>query len=306
MKRALALVMLGLPAACSRGAGSPAAPNPTPTPVAGWPAGAVIELVDGATGGTVQGQVTVAGVPVSAGVPLTRPAPVGATVDVALPSFLPRQTSVRSGETRLALWPDTPAFPGDYTKALVYTDPSGGSIAPLRRLPSRVRTVVVSPAADLQASGDVMDTLRQAVDSIDGALAGSGVTYALGGSGDFTVPVRVDPSSSSCSAGMRRATTWIWLGAAGQIERAEVVACADAYVRSVGTIAHELGHTFGLRHSTDEHDLMCGMYRSSRSTAPTARETLAMALLVQRPPGTTWPDDDRNTQAAARRFEIVE
>jgi hypothetical protein len=264
----------------------------------------VVELVNGETGATVQGPVIVAGVPAPAGAPLASGAPAGVTVDVNQPGFLLRQTSVRSGETRLVLWPDTPSFPGDYTKSLVYTDTNDGSLAPLRHLPSRVRRVAVSPAADLQANGEVMDTLRQAVDGINGALAGR-VSYTLGGSGDFTVPVRLDPSDSSCS-GTRRATTWIWLSSAGEIQRAEIVACTDSFARSVGTMTHELGHTLGLRHSTDDRDLMCGMYRSSRSTVPTARESLALALLVQRRPGTAWPDDDRNTQAAAGRFEILE
>ena len=308
MKHASALTMLALLVACGGGGGgSPTtATTPTPAPASGWPAGAVIELVSGETGATVQGQVNVAGVPVPAGAPLASAAPVGATVDVALAGFLPRQTLVRMGETRLVLWPDTPAFPGDYTKSLVYTDTNDGSIAPLRHLPSRVRGVAVSPAADLQADGDVMDALRQAVDGINSALAGRGVTYVVGGSADFNVPVRLDPADSSCSAGTRRATTWIWLSAAGEIQRAEVVACAEPFARNAGTMAHELGHTFGLQHSMDEHDLMYGTYRGSRSAVPTPREALTMALLVQRRPGTAWPDDDRNVQAAARRFEILD
>jgi hypothetical protein len=307
MKHASALLMLALLFACGGGSRvSPTAPSPTPAPASGWPAGAVIELVDGETGAMVQGQVNVAGAPVPAGVPLASPAPAGVAVDVTVSGFLPRQTSVRTGETRLGLWPDKPDFPGDYTKSLVYTDTIDGSIAPLRHLPSRVRGVAVSPTADLQANADVMDALRQAVDGINGALAGCGVTYALGGSADFTVPVRLDPSDSSCSAGTRRATSWIWLGAAGEIQRAEVVACSEPFARNVGTMAHELGHTFGLQHSMDDRDLMYGTYGPSRSTVPTPRETLAMALLVQRRPGTAWPDDDRNVQAAARRFEIIE
>jgi hypothetical protein len=140
---------------------------------------------------------------------------------------------------------------------------------------------------------------------MNAALAGRGPMFAVGGSGDFTLPVRVDPSDSVCAGGTRRATTWIWLTAAGEIQRAEVVACAEAFARNVGTMTHELGHAFGLRHSSDDRDLMCPMYRSSRSIAPTPRETLAMSLLVQRRAGTVWPDNDRNVQASARRLEIV-
>jgi hypothetical protein len=307
MRRVAAAAMLGLLATCGGGGGtSPVTPNASPTPLAGWPAGTVVELVSGESGASVQGQLTVAGTTVPAGAPLPNGEPAGAAIEVSLPGFLPRRTAVRPDETRLVLWPDTPAFPGDYTKALVYTDPTDGSVAPLRRLPSWVRTVAVSPAADLQADDLGRDALRQAVDSINAALAGSRITYALGAAGDFSVPVRADPAAPSCTGGARRATTWIWLGAAGEIERAEIVVCAVDYARNVGTLTHELGHTFGLRHSLDERDLMCGWYRPGRSPAPTAREALAMALLLQRRPGTTWPDDDRNAQAAGRRFEILE
>jgi hypothetical protein len=288
------------------GGGSPSVPDTTPTSArAGWPVGTVVELVDGETGAPVAGQVVVAGVAVAAGAPLTSAAGVGATVDVTVDGFLPRQTSVRTGETRLVLWPDTPAFPGDYTKTLVYTDPGDGSIVTLRHLPSRVRTVAVSPSTELQADDGAMDVLRQAVEGIDAALVGQGVSYVLGGPGDFTVPVRVNPADTACTGTGRRATTWIWLGPAGEIQRAEVVACSASVARSVGTMTHELVHTFGLRHSSDPRDLMSGMYRSWRSTAPTPREGLAMALLLQRRPGTAWPDDDRNTRTASRRLEVI-
>jgi len=305
VRRAVAAAALGVLLSCG-GGGSPSVPDPTPSSVAaGWPAGSVVELVDGETGASVAGPVVVAGVAVAAGVPLASAAAVGATVDVTLAGFLARQTSVRTGETRLVLWPDTPAFPGDYTKALVYTDPSDGSIVPLRRLPSRVRSVAVSPSSELQADDGAMDVLRQAVEGIDSALAGQGVSYVLGGPGDFTVPVRVNAADTACAGTGRRATTWIWLSSTGEIQRAEVVACSAAVALSVGTMTHELVHTFGLRHSSDPYDLMSGMYRSSRSTVPTPREELAMALLLQRRPGTAWPDDDRNTRAAARRLEVI-
>ncbi|MFN8090792.1 MAG: matrixin family metalloprotease [Vicinamibacteria bacterium] len=210
---------------------------------------------------------------------------------------------VRAGETRLALWPDTPAFPGEYTKALVYTDSVDGSLAPMRRLPNRVRAVAVQPSAELQADPAALDALRQAVDGIDAALAGRGVSYALGGAGDLAVPVRVDPADSGCAG--RRATTWIWLGPADEIQRAEVVACSADVARNAGSMAHELVHTFGLRHSSDARDLMYALYSDSRSTTPTAREALAMWLVLERRTGTTWPDDDRDTQAQSRRVEVI-
>jgi hypothetical protein len=82
--------------------------------------------------------------------------------------------------------------------------------------------------------------------------------------------------------------------------------CGEEFVRSLGTVAHELGHTFGLRHSYDPTDLMASYYHSWRETTPPRRERLEMALLLERRPGSVWPDDDRTAKFAARRSEIVE
>jgi hypothetical protein len=269
----------------------------------------VVELVNGETGEPVRAQFVLAGSPVEAGTPLAVAAAHGATVDVVLPGFLNRQTIVRTGETRLALWPDTVAFPGDYTKSLVYTSASttdSGAPAALRRLPTRVRTVAVLPSAGIQADGAAIAAHRAAVDSLNAATLALGVRYVMEGTGDLTVPTKVDPAYASCSA-LTRALATIWSSEAGEVTRAEITFCSEGTARSAATVAHELGHTFGLRHSTDPRDLMHGTYRGSRSTTPTPRELLTMALMRGRRAGTEWPDNDRSsTAAAARRFEEME
>jgi hypothetical protein len=269
----------------------------------------VVELVNGETGAALSAPLLVAGTPVPAGTPLVAGVAAGATVDVVLPGFLSRQTIVRTGETRLVLWPDTAAFPGEYTRALVYTSASAtdaGAAAGLRRLPTRVRTVVVQPSAGIQADAEAMDAHRGAVDSLNSATAALGVRYALEGTGDLTVPTRVDPGYESCGE-LTRALATIWTSGAGEVTRAEITFCSEATARSRSTAAHELGHTFGLRHSTDPRDMMYGTYRASRSPTPLPRELLIMSLMRARRAGTVWPDNDRDSTAAAVvRFEVME
>lgn len=215
-----------------------------------------MQLVDGDTGQTVQGPVVVAGITVQAGVPLASAAAEGATVDVSIPDFLPRQTLVRTGETRVVLWPDSTTLPGGYTRLLVYT-PSAvepETLASMRRLPTRTRSVAVVPSADIQTDAYAMDAHRAAIDAINEATAPLGVSYRLGGTGDLSLPTKVDPSAGPCVDRWTRAFTSLWLSGANEITRAEITFCGTAIAATLGTIAHELGHTMGLRHSEDGHD----------------------------------------------------
>ena len=309
----VALVLLAL-LACGGGGGSPTsgsgvAPTPPPKPT-GWPAGTTVELVDGDTGRSVQGPVVVAGVTAPAGTPLASAAAVGTTVDVSIPGFLPRQTIVRTGETRLLLWPDSAAIPGDYTRSLVYgssaAQPGSEALDSMRRLPTTTRTVAVVPSADIQGDPDALDAHRAAIDAINGATAPLGVSYRLGGTGDLTLPTKVDPSAGSCPDRTTRAFASLWVSGANEIVRAEITFCGTAISATLGTVVHELGHTMGLRHSLDAYDMMYPYAQSSRPSTPTRREALTMSLMRARRSGTQWPDNDRDASgAAAVRVVIV-
>ena len=312
-RAAAALALLALAACGGGGGGSPTSvsgPSPAPSAQAnGWPAGTVVQLVDGATGQAIAGPLQVGGAPVQAGAPLAGAASAGATVDVSLPGFLNRQTLVRTGETRLVLWPDSAALPGDYTRALVYTasavTPGAEILESMRRLATRVRTVAVLPSSDLQGDPDAMDAHRAAVDGVNAASVPAGVTYRLGGSGDLNVPTRVDPAASTCADRSTRAFTSLFLSNSSEITRAEIVFCTTSVSGTTGTVAHEIGHTFGLRHSLDSHDLMYPFAQSSRSQVPTSRETLTMSLMRARRSGTVWPDNDRDANAAAAGRVVI-
>jgi hypothetical protein len=268
-----------------------------------------VQLVHGETGQPVQGSLIVGGVTMPAGTPLASAAVNGATVDAVVPGFLPRQTLVRTGETQLVLWPDSARLPADYTRSLVYTvGVTNGveALTPMRRLPTSVRRVAVVLSSQLQNDAPTVEAHRQAIDALNGSIAPLGLTFQLGGTADFSVPAVLDPSAETCSNDrLVRAFASVWLSGGYEITRAEVTYCGGGIADSPGTIAHELGHTTGLRHSLDPNDMMFGQARS-KSVSPTSREVLALSLMRARRPGTVWPDNDRvATAPASVRVETV-
>ena len=63
---------------------------------------------------------------------------------------------------------------------------------------------------------------RAAIDAINGATVPLGVSYRLGGTGDLSLPTKVDRSAGSCLEGTTRAFTSLWLSGTNEITRAEM------------------------------------------------------------------------------------
>jgi hypothetical protein len=285
------------------GCGGSSTPTaPVQTRPSGWPAGTVVTVVAGDTGEPCAGsRVTVGGqlyLADGAG-RVTVQAPLRATVKVEASRYLTRQTLVRTGETKLTLWPDSATLPGEYTRALVYT--REGADEPLRRLPSRVRTVEVSPSAEIRADPWALRAHRRAAENISSGTQGR-VVYHLA-PGDFVIETRIDPGEATCTDAWAFAR--LWLSRLGDISRAEIIYCDLDAARAVGTITHELGHTLGLRHSIGRRDLMSIPAGRGRSGVPTDRERLTIALMYQRRSGNVWPDNDRDAIAALARGVIT-
>jgi hypothetical protein len=278
----------------------------------------MVTVVRGDTGAPVAGAaVTVAGrtyVADAAGaLRIEDAAPPGALVDVTAPSVFDRQTTVGTGPLgTLALWPRTSANGMDeaFTMAIVYTSavasqarPPGGD--PLFRLPEGTRQVAIHPSAELLGDEAAHRFLAEGAARFTNAARGA-VVYALARerpATGMTFEAHLRPSDASCSA---RTRGFARLSARGsEITGGEIVFCSWDAARSV-TVIHEMGHTFGLRHSNDARDLMFGTFVRGRNDELSPREADVMGLMLQRRAGNRFPDSDREISgAAALREDLI-
>jgi hypothetical protein len=311
------LVLAALAAACG-GDRNPAAPSrPAAAPASGLPAGTVITVVSGGTAAPLAGvAVSVGGQTVvtdGAGqARLPAAAPVGTPVDLTHPDHLDRQTTIRQATgPRFTLWPRTSAdgLTEHYTATLAYTGtadpppPTGASA--LQRLPAGTTSVVVVPSPALLEDGRAMEAHAEAVRTITEAT-GATVSYLLSPSrppSGIVITTRVDSVDPLCVTGdLRGFMRGTYRGS--ELTSGEIVFCEDNVARSP-TIAHELGHTFGLRHGPEPNDLMFFRFGSRRATVFGPRESVVMRMMLDRPAGNRFPDSDRGVAGAAATEERV-
>jgi hypothetical protein len=89
-----------------------------------------------------------------------------------------------------------------------------------------------------------------------------------------------------------------------EITGGTVVFCTLEAARSL-TVAHELGHTFGLRHSQHGAEIMYGWFLPHDPPGFSPREALAVRLMLQREPGNRFPDTDPGAAASGERRTSV-
>jgi len=313
MKR-LWLLSAILFAACG---GGPAAPSggapPTPTP----PPGTVLTVVSGETGQPIAS----ATVRVDSGayttgtdgrVVLANPPRTRSALDIMAPGMLDRVTLFRSQtDTRFSLWPRSSptGLDEEFTQYVVYTPGTEGAAGEttLRRIARGITSVVVLPGLALQADSAAMAWHNEAVARMNAAQ--DGIRYSLAtqrtplSTTTLVVETLEDANDARC-AGRVRATTHLGMNN-DEIAVAAIVFCQPDAARSI-TVAHELGHTFGLRHSLSTADLMYSTFSASRSTTFSAREALVMRLMTERRGGNRFPDDDRQVSGtSASRTEVI-
>jgi hypothetical protein len=294
-------------AACG-GSSTPSTPTAPPTPDTSFASGTALSVTSGETGQPVAGaHVVVSGRPydtdASGQVTLADPVPYGALVDVAAPNFLNRQTLLRkNGSRRFVLWPRS--TPGglyeSYTAQLVYTagtaDPPPIGSSPLERLRQGTTQVVVAVSDEIRLEPRLNDVHQISVALINEALAGK-ITYVLSPTKPtigVVFEARVDPADPLCVDDVLAYT--VTSHQSGEIVGGKMVYCAANPVNPT-LVGHELGHTAGLNHSPESGDLMYpfvyGARRFSRG------ETLTLNMLLERPGGNRFEDNDRDASAAA-------
>ena len=312
------MLLAALAAACGGdGPTTPSRPASSPAPVSGLAAGTVVTVVSGGTALPLAGvTIAVAGQTVvtdgSGQARLPGAAPVGAPVDLTHLGHLDRQTTIRQATgPRFTLWPRTSAdgLTEHYTASLVYTGtadpppPIGASM--LQRLPAGTSAVVVVPSPALLEDGRAMEAHADAVRTITEATGGT-VSYLLAPSrppSGVVITTRVDPVDTLCVGGdLRGFMRGMYRGS--ELTSGDIVFCEDSVARSA-TIAHELGHTFGLRHGPEPNDLMFFRFGNRRATGFGPRESVVMRMMLDRPAGNRFPDSDRGVTSSSAVEERV-
>jgi hypothetical protein len=312
MKRTL-LAAVVLLAGCGGGGKHSTPTGPTAaTPDPGIPAGTQLTILSGETGAPVPDATLVLGGQRISGdaagqIVLPQSVAPNSPIDILSPAYLDRFTSVRSrSEVTFPLWPrqSPTGLTEDYTANIVYTAAGGDSppvgAQPMYRIGDGTTQVMVVLAPELRSDSRAVLEAEYACAAVTSASEGR-VIYSLVDSaptGAVRVDVSFDPADSYCrERNLRGYVNWSVRGY--EIRGARMMLCAaDALYTS--TLTHEMGHTFGLMHSTDSREVMYGTYSRSRRADFGAREQLAMRLMLTRQPGNRFPDDGRAATTAAR------
>ena len=310
MRRLFAPLVVALTVACHNGgaAFSPTGSTGSPTGSTGLPGGSrgsasAMILVSGETGLPVAGaRVSVSGQAYTSDpagqVLLSGLSFASSELDIQATGYLERQTALSASSHLLTLWPrlSPTGLDEEGTARIVYgCGPTGCATGAevLIRLPRG--TAVLVPSPEIQADPSAMQALEDGARHLsENTLGKVTIELATGpraGAASVTVSVDLhDPVILAQGAG---AVTRRELSAASEIVRASVAFRSLDLVRRLPLVMHELGHVFGLSHSGRASDIMWTGPEIYSLGNYSARERLAIGLMLQRVPGNRLPDDDR-------------
>jgi hypothetical protein len=164
---------------------------------------------------------------------------------------------------------------------------------PLRRWLSTLSQidVVLGEGFD-NAGGREVDTQIEAIAELNRVLP-DGIAYSPPRFGEPPprgyVEMRIKADYSPCIDQNFAAVATL---RSGEYTSARITYCSESAASLKFLALHELGHTAGLRHSSNAGDLM---YHSARTPGFQPRETLLLKLMYQRSGGNLFPDNERGS-----------
>lgn len=317
MSRTIAVVLSALLPACAGGSSSGGAPTAPPSAQPSpFPAGTVLTVVSADTSRPVVGASVVVSnrsyaTNINGEITLTESAGIDSILDIVADGYLDRQTLLRGPtEVRFTLWPRanpvglSESFVREivYSSGLLDSDPANLGIGRLYR-PGANRLVVYTPP-EVQADSAAIEILREATEHLS-AATDKQVVFSL--TTDTNAPnmvkVTIDPSRDPTCAlqpGCVNAGSDRTCDTNGYIIGGAIIFDKVLSIHRQGTAIHELGHVFGLGHTT-ARGVMQGpnpgnpnnQYADPQLIDFTEREKLVMKLMLQRRAGQRWPDNDR-------------
>jgi hypothetical protein len=317
MRPASGLAALLTIVACGGGDARTTTPTPVATPETGFPAGTVLSVVSAATDAPwAAASLIVGGTPYVADaqgqVRLTQRAERATLLDIVGSGILDRQTLFRApGNTRFTVWPRSGGngFDEAFVAQLVYTDAAVENAPIGEKALRRIRggetraTLVLSP--ELRADPDAVATHQAAIDRLNTAVRGQ-IVYVMSAEAPpsgVVFTATFNPSDPFCIP--RRRGFFSGRTQAGELVDGRIVYCDETAPRSA-TVIHELGHSFGLGHSPAPPDVMYRIIQTKGGDDFSAREVLAMNLMLTRRGGNRFPDNDRDvTAAGASSFTVA-
>jgi hypothetical protein len=286
LSRLGALLPLLLFGCSGGGAASPSAASMAPTAIA---------VVSGETGEPVAGAMVTAGgravVTDAAGRAALEAAEGLLTIEAR--GFLLRETALRPGERSFTLWPLRPDAGEGFLTELVYNRlVSDGALArPAAAVAVALSEELAHDAAARAAHERAAALIGAANGAIPFEVVGPGVAASV------LFQARVDPGDPVLRehrefVAVTRVMTQDHRVVGGSLSFRTL---QDA--RQPALVAHEMGHAFGLGHSSAA-GLMAPVVRPGAADFSTA-ERLAMRMMAQRRPGNRAPDNDVGVRAAS-------